>query len=288
VQVDKFKNIKDLNGNIKMTKIAIIDMDSVLFSIGNGNKVLDEKNEPVKKDGKFVYIEKTELQLIEASDFWMNKILTECGATHYIAYIKGLNTTDSRKNINCDYKSKRPTTSPWYWNFVKEYLKLKWKVFQVNGIEVDDAVNITRLNLENSFIVAIDGDLLRLDGTHYQWRVKGEESGKWITTTKDEAIYKFWSDMIVGQPGDGLSGLKGKGIKYVEDLFTENLGVPIESLVFNEYIQHYGEEIGIEEFYKSYKCLNILYKFEGFEIPSPIEYKKAIKSIIGEVAPEPF
>lgn len=151
------------NSNLK---IAIIDLDSVLFSIGNGNKVLDEQGEPVKEDGKFVYTEKTELELIEASDFWMNKILTDSKAESYIAYIKGFKTTNNRKEINSEYKSSRPKTSPWYWNFVKEYLILKWKAIPVHNVEVDDVVNITKQHINGSFIVAIDNDLLFLEGTH--------------------------------------------------------------------------------------------------------------------------
>lgn len=249
-------------------KVAIIDTDSILFSIGNGNKVLDENNEPVKVDGKFVYTDKTERELLDASDYWMNTILTESGATHYIAYIKGYKTTDSRKEINSTYKQSRPTQSPWYWNIVKEYLKLKWKIIQVNGLEVDDAVNITKLNLENSFICAIDNDLLFLEGVHYNWRKK-----EWITTTKEQAEYKFWSDMICGQSGDGLSGLKGKGPKFVDKVFENHIN-GFGPIVLDEYIRHYNnEEVGIEEFYKSYKCLKILDKFEGFVIPNIVEYK---------------
>jgi len=36
--------------------IAIIDLDSIMFTIAHPNKVLDEDRVPVKKDGKFVYI----------------------------------------------------------------------------------------------------------------------------------------------------------------------------------------------------------------------------------------
>ncbi len=257
------------------TKIAIIDMDSVLFSIGQGLKVVDKNNEPIKIDNKFVYIEKTEKELIEASDFWMNKILIDSGSTHYIAYIKGTKTISSRKEINSSYKETRPKFSPWYWYFVKEYLVLKWKVILVNDMEVDDAVNITRLQIKNSFIVAIDNDLLCLEGKHYNWR-----KSEWITTTTEQAHYKFWFDMICGQSGDNIKGIEGVG-KVGATKILEDSTFP-SARVLKYYIEKYGEETGIENFYKNYKCLKILDKCVNFEFPDPILYIPLIEVVKDE------
>ena len=125
-------------------RIAIVDLDSVLFSIGNGNKVLDENNEPIKRDGKFVYIDKTEAELIDSADYFMTDILKSCECDSYIAYIKGKNT-GFRKQFNPDYKSLRPKESPKFWEFVKSYLIDKWRAVEVNNIEVDDAICSTNL-----------------------------------------------------------------------------------------------------------------------------------------------
>ena len=253
--------------------IAVIDLDSVMFSIGNPNKVLDSNGVPLKKDNKFVYEDKNMDQLVDSCEFIMNKILTNCRCDSYIAYIKGNNTTDIKRSIDPNYKMNRHGEVPKWWNFTKHYLIKNWGAIEVNNMEVDDAVNITRLNLDNSFMCCIDSDLLGLEGEHFNWK-KNELVGEWITTSAKQAEYKFWSDMICGTHNN-TKGIPGKGIKFTEELLSmiEN---PQEfpTGVLYQYIRYFGESKGIEEFYKNYKMIKILDKYEGFVIPEPIKYKE--------------
>ncbi len=249
-------------------KIAIIDLDSVAFYIGYPNKVLDSEGNPIKQDGKYVLIDKTEDELKNSCHYWMNEILTKSEATHYIAYIKGKNTIKARLEVASTYKSNRNKEQPKWWSFVKSTLISEFGAIEVNDMEVDDAVNITKLNLKDSFICALDKDLLSTEGTHYNW-----SKNEWVTTTQLEAHVKFWTDMIAGQSGDGVKGIPGQGVKAAEKLFS----VPeanLPQLTLGAYIKHFGEHVGIEEFYKNYKCLYILREQEGFQIPDPTEVKK--------------
>lgn len=245
--------------------IAIIDLDSIIFTAFHPNKVLNELGEPIRKDNKFVYQDKSEEEIISSVNSLMTSILTKSKANSYIAFVKGKG--NYRYIINEDYKANRPKESPKFWNFTKQYLIDNWNAIEVNDIEVDDAVNITRLRIDNSFICAIDKDLLYLEGISYNW-----SKDKWQTISESEAKYKFWADMIIGQPGDNISGLKGKGAKYVEKLFETELGVPIQALILNEYINHFRkEEVAIQEFYKNYFSLKILENYDNFIIPEPIK-----------------
>lgn len=256
-------------------RTAVIDLDSVIFYAFHPNKVLDDNNEPIKENGKFVYVEKTEDEIKASCDYLMQDILLSSNATHYIGYVKGKNTIVDRKTVNIQYKSNRNKEKPKYWDFTKQYLIEKWGAVTVNDIEVDDAVNITRLNLKDSFICAIDKDLLSLEGTHYKWNKK-----EWVTVTKEEAEYKFWCDMIVGQPGDNIKGIPGKGIKTVEKWFEEasNTGWNYSNITLLNYINHFKEYKGIQEFYKNYMCLYILKEKEEFEIPEVKEFRNDINS----------
>jgi hypothetical protein len=186
-----------------MRKIAIIDMDSVAFYIGHPNKVLDERGVPKRTEdnSKFLYIDKTEDELKQSADDLMNKILTNGGFDGYIAYIKGVHTITDRRTINDDYKQNRNKESPKWWSFVKDYLILNWNVIPVDFMEVDDAVNITRLQISDSYICAIDKDLLTLHGTHYNW-----SKNQWVEVDKQQADEAFWTDCITGQAGDNIKG----------------------------------------------------------------------------------
>lgn len=256
-----------------MKRIAVLDLDSIAYSIGNPNKVLDDEGVPVKVLSKagnmvFSYTDKTEEELYASADEVMTNILTKSGADSYIGYMKGSDTTTSRVKINPDYKANRKQEPPKWWDTVQGYLFDNWGAKYVNNMEVDDAVNITRLTLPNSFIVAIDGDLLGLEGSHYNW-VKNE----WVTRTKFWANQKFWSDMICGQTGDSIKGLPGKGPAFFAklDRICVEHTIPLHAIILNEYIAHFGESEGIREFYKNYNSLYILEK-GNLNIPEPIGF----------------
>jgi hypothetical protein len=255
--------------------IAILDVDSIAYACGNPNKVLDANNQPIKvlsEKGNMVfqYVDKTEEELKQSCDFVMTEILNTCGCDSYIGYVKGKGTITDRLTINPDYKQNRSKEQPKWWQLVTDYLWSNWNCTPVNGMEVDDAVNITRLQLPDSFIVAIDGDLLGLEGTHFNWRTK-----EWLTINRDQAVSKFWKDMIVGQSGDNIKGIPNKGIKFWEDQYKNIFFADdFRTHVLEDYVRYLGEYQGIKEFYKNYISLKILDSKEGFVIPEPITWKK--------------
>jgi len=147
-------------------KVAVLDCDSICFTIGNPKKIYEGGKPLMRRSnaGNLVYVteEKTREELAQFADSTMSTILKNCNATHYIGWIKGQQTTGFRKAINPEYKANRPRQQPSWWAFVHVYLCEHWNVHEIDNIEVDDAVNITRLLTPDSFIVAIDNDLLGL------------------------------------------------------------------------------------------------------------------------------
>lgn len=258
-------------------KIAIIDLDSVAYSAFNPNKVLDENGNPLRENNKFVYKDKTEEEIITSVDYCMNSILTQSKATHYIGYIKGKG--NFRYEIDENYKGNRSKEEPKFWQFTKKQFIDRWKAVEVNGIEVDDAVHITYRALENSFIAAIDNDLMYLETIpnrpHYNWRKQ-----EWITTSKEQAEYKFWYDMLVGQSGDGIKGLKGKGEKFAKKLLVGEY-TNFRQLVAEAYWK-ISDDLAIcnAEFDKNYGLLKILDSYEGFVIPEIVAYKNTTEENI--------
>jgi hypothetical protein len=185
------------------TKIAILDIDSMAYSAFHPNKVTGEDGGYLRENNKYVYKEKTEEEIVLSVDWCMNTLLQQSGATHYIGYIKGKG--NYRYSIDPNYKSNRSSEQPKFWELTKSLFIERWKAIEVNGCEVDDFVHIAYRNIEDSFICAIDNDLCMLETIegrpHWNWRKQ-----EWITTTKEQAEYKFWKDMITGQSGDGIKG----------------------------------------------------------------------------------
>lgn len=262
--------------------IAVIDLDSVAFTIGNGNKVRDEYGVPIRQDNKFVYVDKTEDELAKCADETMSIILRNCSCDAYIGFIKGKDTTKSRLAINPEYKANRSHVPPQWWGFVKEFLISSWGVIEVNGIEVDDACNITRQSIKDSFLVAIDNDLLGLEGTHFKWRLKDSLNGEWIIVTYEQAQEKFWKDMIIGQTGDNIKGLPRRGEKFWIDQYQNTSVERLRNQVLEDYVRYLGEYRGIQEFYKNYISLKILDQSDdliGFSVPTSIKVPEHIKKV---------
>lgn len=240
-------------------RVGIIDGDSILFVAGHPNKVLDEAGEPIKEDGKFVYIDKTEEELIEAIDNTIcNRIITSSDADGYVLFLHGKG--NYRYAIYPEYKANRPRKDlPEWWNPMRQYMVDKYKAVVVDGIEVDDACRITQKRIPNSFICAIDKDLLNLEGESFNW-----SKGIWIETTRQEADLQFQSDLICGQTGDNIKGVPGKGPKFVEQRFQNELDW---GGVLDVYIEQFGIPLGVKEFYKNFTCLYILEDKEDFLTP---------------------
>lgn len=249
-----------------MDRIAVLDMDSIAYAIASPNKI--PKGDDFERDekGRFLYIDKTEDEIIANAELVMKNILKNCLAENYIGFIKGKNTGKYRYAIKSDYKFNRSGEVPSWWDFTYKLLLEKYNIFNVDNYEVDDIVNIFRLKTPNSFIVACDKDLLNLPGVHYNWR-----NSNWQANTVEEASYYFWKDMITGQNGDGIKGIPKKGEVFAKKYLEEENPSEYPYLVYDLYIKSMSN--GISEFSKNYACLKILdlndevdYDFESLSI----------------------
>lgn len=245
-------------------KIAVLDCDSMIFSIINGNKVLDASGNPLRtEDGRrFIYEDKSEDDLISSCKWIMSDVLISSKANEYIGFLKGKDTVKSKRDINPGYKADRKTGAlPHGYLFAQDYLVNNYNVFKVDNLEVDDAVNIYRLAVKNSFICAIDSDLLALEGKHFNWRSK-----EWITTTNEESELRFWINMLKGTHNATKGVPKMGEVKACKIIDDDNQGTPYPQLILNEFIKYFGEYEGINQFYSNYICTKILEKSDNFDV----------------------
>lgn len=154
---------------------------------------------------------------------------------------------------------------------IKEYLITEYGCnYTKDELEADDLVRIFAKQLSTTFetvIVSPDKDILLLEGKHYNPKLN-----KWIITTKEEAEEYFWKSMITGDATDNIKGIPGMGKAAANKIF-EGIKTP-PARVLKYYIEHFGEEMGIEEYYKNYKCLRILDKYNIMFEPNIIDLNK--------------
>jgi len=252
-----------------MRNLAILDADFLLFSCTAGNKVLDSEGDPIREDNKFVYTDKTLEEVFKAADVTISNLLDKCSADYYCGFLGACKSF--RKEIYPDYKANRKDFErPRFYRELINYLYDTWKfIGTTDGLEADDAVNIVKNNFKNDYnciIVSSDKDLIKcIEGTYLNPRDLSI-----VETDNTEARRSFWKSMITGDPIDNIKGLPGKGIVYANSVidFCEEKKENYAIEVLDRYIRQFGEEDGIEEFRKNYKCLKILDNFRNFVLPT--------------------
>lgn len=245
-------------------RIALIDADSLVYINVHCKKLLSNDNVEIIDDwGKAVREVKTLQQCKDSVDNMIKNILLTTEATHYLLFLTvGKNF---RYDIYPEYKANRKYgDKPAHFDAIKEYLITNYKAVYDGYLEADDLCMIYLKELQGSFMCAIDKDMLKTTGTHYNYA-----KNQWVTVTQEEANCNFWTSMITGDTVDNIKGIPGKGIKYAEQLL-QSCEYAYKD-VLGAYIDKFGEELGIQEYYKNYMVLKIKDKWDGLEIVQPIE-----------------
>ena len=240
----------------KMQEIyLIIDSGSMLYSATSGIKVLDESGNPIKKDDKFVYTEKS----LEDVKYHLDNILLELfsstNATHFIGFLD-YNLKDSRrKKIDARYKSKRVgKPSPMWLSEAKEYLATEYGFYKVqDGWEADDycKAHMEKYKELNPILITVDKDLRFAEGITI-----GAKDGTININTSFIEQKQLAYQLICGD--EDLPGLKGKGKKFCDELFNNTeIEEELFPLVYKEFVKQHGYLEGSIQYYKHFYCLYI-------------------------------
>ena len=109
-----------------------------------------------------------------------------------------------------------------------KYLIKEFKCVVSEGEEADDLMGIDHMaDLEHgipSIICTIDKDLDMIPGDHYRWPIHGTEA-KLYTVSEEEAMMKFYCQLLTGDTTDNIIGIKGIGgktaYKHLKDCESE-------------------------------------------------------------------
>lgn len=141
----------------------------------------------------------------------IERILERVSATGYTVYLSG--GENFRKEIDSNYKANRKDKpKPKWLQACREYLVVEWNASVTDGYEADDA--LAAAQTDSTFICSLDKDLLQVPGMHYNW-VKDEE----YYITPHQGLYNFWTQTLVGDVADNITGIRGLGPKKTAKLF---------------------------------------------------------------------
>lgn len=238
---------------LQSERVAIIDADSICFIAhwDSDSKSFDKSLEDI----------------LQSTDQIISNILITIGASKYIGFV-GYGRCAERNAVYPEYKANRKDKEPLkHLRAIKDHMVDKWKFVGLHGIEADDMVNSVRVKIDGSIICAIDKDLLMLEGTHYNYK-----KNEWVTVSQEDAALYFWKSMIIGDSVDNIKGLEGKGKAFADKLLLNiDDEQSLRIVVFEEYINHYGEYEGISKFYQNYICLKIKDDYPATGLLNPLD-----------------
>lgn len=249
---------------------------------------------------------------IQGIDERMERIFNENNTTKYIAFLTEGKCFRYAKALSSDYKGSRQGKSkPTWFSTLKAYLKAKYGAISIDGLEADDCVAYFDTKLPNSRICSPDKDVLhQCPGTHYNYqmesikdangvKIEGMFKSKGFITTSVENSYRFlYTQMLMGDSTDGISGIEKVGPKTAEKWINqcyENEGFEVsistlEEMILHRYIDKYGQVEGISRFGETFKLVYLLKTDQDMireirsipEIPEIQEYVVEQESVIEE------
>jgi len=205
---------------------------------------------------------------VEKIDSLIAKILETTGSTdYYLLLSKG---KYFRHSINEDYKGTRSKSSPLlYLRTLKAYLREQYQAEDWAGVEADDAVAYIQQqfldgkfpDISKSFVCAIDKDVIKqVEGSMYNYR-KDEYS----ITTKEEAVKFLHVQSIMGDSGDNIKGIPGKGEAKAKKIIDEVRPELYPLAAYKAYLEHFKQPgIALYEYQKNFRQVYMLRTDEDF------------------------
>jgi 5'-3' exonuclease len=225
--------------------IVLVDADSLIWS-----SCYKQKEQP--DDKQYHSIENAKLKFDEV----FMKIINTIEETHEIDKVLTFANAlgNFRKQISKSYKANRIGREiPPILNELQAYVKEQYESISGYGVETDDVVATYWTNLTNTFgrneviIVSIDKDYKQLPCLMYDYHIKKQ---CYYDISKEQSLYNFYEQMIIGDPADNVNFCKGYGVKWVDkafkDLVSEYSLVKVIFSLFKKIYKHKAREKFIE------------------------------------------
>ena len=227
--------------------ILLIDADSLIYFVAH----LETLEEAILKLDERVH------NIMEAND-----------TDQYVMFLTGKDCFRYDVAKSAPYKGNRKDRErPRWLSVITQYMTAKYNAVYHKGLEADDAVCYFKNVIPNSRICAIDKDVVNsTEGTHFNYgmeKVPGTEPQEWrfkgfITVTESDAINALYSQMLTGDSGDNIPGIKGVGPAKAAKIMNTVTSKTEEESILNSYIGAYGVVEGIVRFAETFRLVYML------------------------------
>jgi len=220
-----------------MTKLALIDGDIILYSVGFASEeryyLITDKDDNVVQ--RCQYAKEANALLADNPDLtkqlhrdpvehhiWkgnantlINNIVDRSGCSNYRIYLTG--EGNFRETLVDNYKANRINVpKPLMIDEMRSWLVDRHGAIVIDGREADDELATVGFNNPNAVICTIDKDLKMVPGWHYNW-VKKEL----YEVDEDSGLRWFFQQVLMGDTADNIIGLKGVGPRKAEKALSE-------------------------------------------------------------------
>ncbi len=195
-------------------------------------------------------VKEPEYIAISRLDESIYRTLDRCAADEYRVYLSG--TENFRSTWYPDYKAnRRKLLRPDHLDACRDFLVREWGAKVMAGCEADDGIGIDAI--PGAIICSIDKDLRQIPGVHYQF-VKDE----FVEVGQLDAIRNFYTQMLVGDTSDNVSGVDRIGAVRAERALRNRTPSEMESIVR----EAYGDG---ERYILNYRLLRVVRTKEEME-----------------------
>jgi DNA polymerase-1 len=113
-----------------------------------------------------------------------------------------------RYSVLPSYKwNRKKTPKPLLMGDIKDFLRENYDCLEQDKLEGDDLMGIISTANKGKYIIcSIDKDMKQIPGKHYNWNFC-----KKSVVTKEDADWMFYMQVLMGDPGDGYTGIPGIG-----------------------------------------------------------------------------
>lgn len=175
------------------------------------------------------------------------------------------------------YKGHRTAPKPYWWNRIREHIKIMYRPRIALYGEADDAIAIDSECIDGKvFICSRDKDLDTVPGFHYSWPY-GKNEGKGLYhLTEYQARYFFFYQMLIGDSADNIPGIYGVGKAKAERILGNSVTIKQQAeAVLQAYVYYYGDGYLDPIHYHSHRG-------REWKTPEEIMYEQARLLWIGE------